>query len=356
MRPSPAIVLAHHYYRSDNGKTAHGLVRGSDRFRIYAVVDPDCAGQDAGEVLDGIHRGIPLVASINEAIAIAPETPRHALVGVAPHGGRLTPELRAYLLEAIQRGLGIVNGLHEYTADDPELAAAAQEQVVELIDLRRPKPKSELHFWSGAIKALSIPRIAVLGTDCAVGKRTTTRLLTQALNTAGIKTEMIYTGQTGWLQGGHYGFVLDSVVNDYVSGELEHALMTCAQELAPDLMLIEGQSALRNPSGPCGAELLISGGARGVILQHAPGRKFFDGCEHLGYPIPPLADEIGLIGLYGSRVLAVTLNGQGFSAEALAAERERLEAELDIPVIRPLTDGVERLIPVIRAFISEANR
>ncbi len=356
MRPSPAIVLAHHYYCSDNGKTAHGLVRGSERFRVYAVVDPDCAGHDAGELLDGVHRGIPVVTSTSAALAIAPEPPRHALVGVATHGGYFTPKLRAYLLEAIQHGLGIVNGLHEYAADDPELAAAAQEQVVELIDLRRPKPKSELRFWSGAITTLTIPRIAVLGTDCAVGKRTTTRLLTQALNAIGIKTEMIYTGQTGWLQGGQYGFVLDSVVNDYVSGELEQALLTCAQQVAPDLMLIEGQSALRNPSGPCGAELLISGGARGVILQHAPARQFFDGCEHLGYRIPPLADEIRLIAMYGSRVLAVTLNGQGLSAEALAAERERLEIELGIPVIRPLTDGVERLIPVVRDFIRSEHK
>lgn len=356
MKPSPAIVLAHHYYSTENAKTAHGLVRGSERFRIIAVVDPDCAGGDAGEKLDGIHRGIPLVASIGEAMTIAPEPPRHALIGIATHGGRLTPVLRGYLLEAISHGLGIVNGLHDYTADDPEIAAAAQEQVVELIDLRRPKPKSELHFWSGEIAALRIPRIAVLGTDCAIGKRTTTRLLTKAMNAAGVRTEMIYTGQTGWLQGGRYGFVLDAVANDYVSGELEHALLGCARELSPELMLIEGQSALRNPSGPCGAEFLVSGDARGVILQHAPGRAYFDGCEHIGHRIPPVADEIRLIAMYGSRVLAVTLNEKGLSSEQLVTERERLETELGIPVIRPLTDGVEALVPVVRRFMAEETR
>lgn len=356
MTPSPAIVLAQHYYRSENAKTAHGLVRGSDRFRIAAVVDPDWAGQDAGELLDGRHRNIPIVASIAEAVHCGSEAPRHALVGIATHGGRFTEELRQSLLEAIHHGLGIVNGLHDYCTDDPEIAAAAQEQVVELIDLRRPKPKSELHFWSGTIAGISIPRLAVLGTDCAIGKRTTTRLLTAALNAAGVRAEMIHTGQTGWLQGGRYGFVLDSVVNDYVSGELEHALVNCAREVGPDIMLIEGQSSLRNPSGPCGAEFLVSGGARGVILQHAPGRTCFEGCEAFGIRIPPVADEIRLIAMYGARVLAVTLSGHGLSPEVLAAERERLETELNIPVIRPLEDGVEGLVPVVRDFMAEEAR
>ena len=48
-----------------------------------------------------------------------------------------------------------------------------------------------------------------MGTDCAVGKRTTTRWLMEACNQAGIKTEMIFTGQTGWMQSRHdYGFYL----------------------------------------------------------------------------------------------------------------------------------------------------
>jgi uncharacterized NAD-dependent epimerase/dehydratase family protein len=42
-------------------------------------------------------------------------------------------------------------------------------------------------------------------------------------------------------------------------------------------MIIEDQSSLRAPSGPCGAEFLLSGGAHGVVLQHAAGREFFEG-------------------------------------------------------------------------------
>ena len=38
--------------------------------------------------------------------------------------------------------------------------------------------------------------------------RTTARVLTQGLRARGLSAEMIYTGQTGWLQGGRYGFIL----------------------------------------------------------------------------------------------------------------------------------------------------
>ena len=60
----PTIVLANGLFQTSNGKVTHGLIRGSDRFRVVAVVDPDTAGQDAGQVLDGIHRGIPVVATM----------------------------------------------------------------------------------------------------------------------------------------------------------------------------------------------------------------------------------------------------------------------------------------------------
>jgi len=352
----PAIILTVGKYHTPNGKGAHGLVRGSERFEILAVVDEVSSGHDAGELLDGRRRGIPVVASLGEALALG-RRPRYAIVGIATHGGHFTAELRRELLKAINAGLGIVNGLHDAASEDPELAEAASASGAELIDLRKPKPKRELHFWTGAIFDVRAPRLAVLGTDCALGKRTTTRLLVEALAASGLRAEMIYTGQTGWMQGARYGFVLDSVINDFVSGELEHAIVACDRVLAPDVMVIEGQSALRNPSGPCGAEFLVSGAARGVILQHAPGREFYEGYEHLpDCRIPPIEDEIALIRHYGARTLGLALNGHRLAPEALAAEATRLEAALEMPVVRPVEEGVERLLPVVRAYLEEERR
>jgi uncharacterized NAD-dependent epimerase/dehydratase family protein len=347
--PNVAVILAPNAFRTDGAKTAHGLVRGSERFDVVAVVDPDAAGHDAGEILDGKKRDIAIFASLNEAISGARRRPDTVIVGVATPGGTLPPSLRAVLLEAATAGLSIVNGLHELVSEDPQIAAAAARSGARIVDVRRPRPRSELHFWTGAIAEVRAPRVAVLGTDCALGKRTTARLLVEACGTHGLRAEMIYTGQTGWMQGVRYGFVLDSVVNDFVSGELEHAVVTCDREQSPDVIVIEGQSSLRNPSGPCGGELLASAQARGVILQHAPGRACFRGRE--GWPIPSVAEEIQLIRLYGAEVLAVTLNGERLTPAALREAQRGLTAELEIPVVRPLEEGVDALVPVVQEFV-----
>jgi uncharacterized NAD-dependent epimerase/dehydratase family protein len=353
---SPAIVLANRLFKTPNGKVAHGLIRGSDRYQVTAVVDPDCAGEDAGESLDGKRRDIPIVASLAQALSVSERAPHYCVVGIATHGGRFTEEIRASVLEAVECGLSIVNGLHDVASEDAEIAAAAEAAGVALIDLRKSPAKSTLHFWEGDIGQVRAPRVAVLGTDCSLGKRTTTRLLVQALNNSGMHAEMIYTGQTGWMQGARYGLVFDSVINDYVSGEVEHAIVCCDREAQPDIMIIEGQSSLRNPSGPCGAEFLLSGGARGVVLQHAPGREFFEGYEEQQLRIPSVADEIALIAMYGATTLAVTLNGAHVGADELLAQQQSYQRELGIPVLRPLEEGLDRLVPVMQAYIEEQRR
>lgn len=348
-----AVVLCANGFRTDDCKTAHGLVRGGDRYRVVGIVDATCAGSDAGTLLDGTPRGIPVFASLSDALARLPERPDFAVVGVATSGGRIPPPLRSEIAEAIQAGVSVVNGLHEPVSDDAALAEAARRKGVRIVDVRLPKKTSDLHFWTGEIGAVAAPRIAVLGTDCAVGKRTTARLLTEACRAAGIRAEMIFTGQTGWLQGGRWGFVLDATPNDFVAGELEHAIVSCAREASPDVIFLEGQSALRNPSGPCGSELILSGGARAVILQHAPARGEFEGVEGMGYPIPSLEDEIDLIRRYGARTLAVALNTHGLADAARV--RDEIEARLGIPSVLPLEEGVGRLVAATRAHL-DANR
>ena len=343
-----ALILCDGAYGTVNGKTAHGLVRGTSRYRIVGVVDPPTSGRDAGEVLDGVSRGIPIFRTLEDALQRLPERPDFAVVGIATSGGRFTPELKGSVRLAVERGLSVVNGLHEFLGDDAVLSAESRRTGANLIDVRWVPPRAELHFWSGEILSLTIPRIAVLGTDCAIGKRTTTRLAVEACRAAGIRAEWISTGQTGWMQGAPFGIVLDSIPNDFVSGELEHAILSCARTLHPEVILLEGQSSLRNPSGPCGAEFILSGGARTVILQHAPGRAYFDGWEKERLAIPPVAEEIELIRMLGAEVVALALNGEGLSRDELGRARARLERELSVPVVLPLEEGVDRLVPVIR--------
>jgi len=349
-----ALVLTNGILHRPNAKTAHGLIRGTERFKILGLIDHVYAGQDAGMALDGIHRDIPIYETLDAALADLGAPPDYVIIGIATHGGMLTDQLRDHLFDALSRGISVVNGLHGFAADDPRLAEAAAKNGATITDVRNTPPRNQLRFWHGAIFGVRTPRIAVLGTDCALGKRTTTRFLTQALAERGLKAEMIYTGQTGWMQGSRYGFIFDSVPNDFVSGELEHAIVTCEREAKPDVMLLEGQSSLRNPAGPAGAEFLASGQARGVVLQHAPARTHFEGYEALEEAlIPSLADECAVVRLYGSRVIGIAVNGEGLDEAGTRAARDRIREELGIPTAAPLYDGMDVLADAAVAYIEE---
>lgn len=350
---SNAIVITGEYLATGHAKTAHGLIRGTDRFHILAIIDKESSGKDAGEVLDGKKRNIPVYKSITDFLSTTKEKASYCIVGVATKGGIIPDSLRAVLKEALENGYSIVNGLHEYVSDNVELAALARQKNLEIIDVRKPKKVKDLHFWSGRIRDVKCPKIAVLGTDCALGKRTTTRFLVEAMRNAGYKAEMIYTGQTGWMQGAKHGFVFDSTLNDFISGEMEHAVVSCYEEEKPDIIFIEGQSSLRNPSGPAGAEWLVSARADGVILQHNPERKKYKGLETYDVCLPPLKDEIALIKMYGVPTIGITINGENMTTVQAREATVHYEKELHIPTILPLEDGVERFVPVFEKMISE---
>lgn len=347
MSRQKAAVLTNGYLATSDAKTAHGLIRASDRFQIVAVIDPPTAGRDAGEVLDGQARGIPVVDTVEAAKALGAEW---VIVGVAVPGGALPSNMLQTLKKAMQNGLSIVNGLHDYLNDRPDFTVLALHHGVTILDVRRPKPRTDLHFWTGDILKVKTPIVAVMGTDCGMGKRTTTRFILEACQRVGIRAEMIYTGQTGWMQGGKYGFIFDSTLNDFISGELEHAILTCIEEAQPDIVLLEGQSGLRNPTGPCGSEYLLSGNAKHVILLHAPKREYYHGEPDWG-KMPSIESEIALIAHYGSKVIALALSTGGCThAEAVAFQQE-YEARLGIPVLLPLEAGVERIVPVLKELM-----
>ena len=360
-----AIILTAGLFAGSNAKTAHGLVRASGRWKIVGVIDEAAAGQDAGTLLDGIHRDIPLYRDLSSFLQSppSPSSPsslspagraQYAIVGVAFAGGKIPSAILAQIKEAISAGLSIVSGAHEFLTDMPDIRQLAEKHNVTLFDIRKPRPKDQLAFWSGAINEVTAPVIGVLGTDCALGKRTTAVMITAAMKERGVRAEMVYTGQTGWLQGHRYGFVLDSTCNDFISGELERAVVDCFKQEHPQVIFVEGQSALCNPSGPCGSELLLSARCKGVILQHAPAREFYKGQEDLGARIS-LQRELDLIRLYGSQVLAVTLNTAKLSSEQARNWQKQLESTHNIPVILPLEEGMERLSDITTHYITRFN-
>jgi uncharacterized NAD-dependent epimerase/dehydratase family protein len=350
-----AIVLTGGLLNTGSSKTAHGLIRGTERFNIVGVIDEKSAGQDAGEVLDGKYRGIPVFKDIETFLRQGVKDTPYCIVGVATKGGVIPPALHDLLKDALEKNFSLVNGLHEYISDIEDLATLAKQKGLEIIDVRKPKKFKDLHFWSGKIKEVKCPKIAVLGTDCALGKRTTTRFLVQAMQKAGYKAEMIYTGQTGWMQGARYGFVFDSTLNDFISGEMEHAIVTCYQEVKPDIIFIEGQSSLRNPSGPAGAEWIVSADADAVVLQHDPGRRGYKDMEYYPALVAQPKEEIALIKMYGATTVALTINTGRIGSSEAQKFAERYEKELGIPVVLPLEQGVEKLVPIFEELIRKSR-
>jgi uncharacterized NAD-dependent epimerase/dehydratase family protein len=344
-----AIVLTNGMLSLPDAKTAHGLIRGTDRFKIIAVIDDAHAGRDAGEVLDGIHRDIPVLKNVEDAVARF-QPIAFCIIGVATVGGMLPENFLPVIESCIRNRISMINGLHEFLTEKPALVALASSNGVTLMDIRKPKHRKDLHFWTEKILSLQTPVIAVIGMDCAIGKRTTCRMVRQACIAAGIRAEMIYTGQTGWLQGGDYGFILDSTMNDFISGELEHAIHSCIEDTNPDLILLEGQSALRNPSGPCGPELLVSGHAKHTILVYAPKRRYYEHNPGWG-EIGSVQSEIQLINLYGSRVIALALNTEHCSPEEAREFQKKYESDLNIPVLLPIVEGVSKIVDPIKKLI-----
>jgi uncharacterized NAD-dependent epimerase/dehydratase family protein len=308
-----ALIYCDGAFRSTYGKTAHGLVRFTRRYQVVGVIDGDCAGQDAGSLLDGKPAGIPIFADLPaalEALAGSPNTPTHWVMGVAPDGGQLDLKTRSAVAAAIQAGLHVDSGLHQFLADDGELAAMAKAAGVRLRDIRRPPPRESLHFFSGKIESVMALRIAVLGTDSAIGKRTTAWRIVQGLEAVGRQTELVGTGQTAWLQGARYSICLDALVNDFVTGEIEHAVWSAWKHGSADIVVVEGQGSLMNPAYPGGFEILAAARPQVVVLQHAPARKTYDGFPD--YALHPLPQQIEMIErLSGSPVVAITINHEG---------------------------------------------
>ncbi len=345
-----AVVYCEGNFGAPDGKTANGLVRHSEKYQILSIIDSTKSGLDSGEVLGDAPNGIPICADLTQAIALAGGVPDFFIYGMAPLSGMLSPAERRLILEAIGRGMHIVNGLHEFLNDDPEFAAAAAAHHVTITDVRRPAEKKNLRVFSGRIATVSCPRIAVLGTDSAIGKRTTATILTQALNDRGIKTVLVGTGQTGLIQGARYGVVLDAIPCQFCSGEMEAAVVEAFEGEHPDAIVIEGQGALSHPAYLSSIFILRGGQPNAVILQHAPARRWLG--DFPDVPRPSAASEINLIQTFAdTKVIGLTLNHESMTDAEVTSAIRLYELELGIPVTDALTRPHDRLVDmVVRAF------
>jgi uncharacterized NAD-dependent epimerase/dehydratase family protein len=346
-------VLAEGCFNATDAKSAVGVLRFRSN-EVVAIIDSTRAGRTA-QSCAGVGGELPVVGSLEDAAAFEPDS---LLIGIAPQGGGLPVSWRRLVAEALMRGWDVISGLHEFLADDPELAALAESKDCEILDVRRPPARRPI----AAARASNVEAMVVLtvGSDCNVGKMTTALEIHQELLAKGVRSAFVATGQTGVFIEGR-GVCVDAVVSDFVAGVVEEMVLEAAQDA--DVVIVEGQGAIHHP-GYSGVTLSLMHGAcpDAMILCHAAGRTHLKVSE--AGPAPRIKSLSELIRDYEraaswmspGRVLGVALNTlQLQDAEAKRAIEHETQ-RLGLPVTDPVRYGAEPLATVLMRRLDERRR
>jgi uncharacterized NAD-dependent epimerase/dehydratase family protein len=292
-----------------------------------------CVGElhlPGGTVSTGLPELSPSQAAAQGARAL--------LIGVAPAGGVILPHWLPKLVDALEAGLDLINGMHTRLNDIEVLAQAAARTGRRLIDVRVP-PRN-LPIGSG--RRRTGRRLLTVGTDCALGKKYTALALTRAFRARGVAADFRATGQTGIMIAGA-GIPIDAVVSDFVAG--------AAELLSPDndvghWDVIEGQGSLFHPAYAGVSLGLLHGSQPDVlVLCHEAGRQAVMGRP--AFALPSLAEGMALNLTLARRVnpdvqcLAVSLNTSHLSEAAALAVIRQVREELGLPCADPLRHPVQ---------------
>jgi uncharacterized NAD-dependent epimerase/dehydratase family protein len=338
-----AIVYVDRLFNCADGKTAHGLIRYSKKYKISCVVDTTLSEGDAGQKLDGINRDIPLYNDLKRAFELTQADT--FIVGAVSDAGVLPEGYDKAVNYALTNGLDVVSGLHQFLSDDPVFSKLAKENGCNIIDVRKIY-RDYKRFYTGEIKKVKSFRVAMIGTDSAIGKRTIAIMLNEELINRGRKSDMIFTGQTGWLQGWPHGLVLDAMINDFVAGGIEGAILESWEEDRPEYMIIEGQGSLVHPFFPGGFEILAAGRVDGFILIDAPKRKSLDGFPDYPMPNPRKVVKIAEL-LTDKPLLGIGINRENMDKDDIKTSVERFSKIFKVPVFEPISMGVDEIVDVL---------
>ena len=342
------LVILTEGHGIDDAKTATGVIRyGSDD--IVAVLDSTMVGRNVSESLPG--HDIPFVGRLSDALD-RPVGPDGLLLGIAPTGGKLPPAWRSIILEAIDAGLDIHSGLHQFLAEDPEFAGAAARTGSRLIDYRRPPDRMETTLGRRHLPGKRV--ILTVGTDSAIGKMSVALELVAAGRRDGASAVMVPTGQTGMMIEG-WGVAVDRLISDFTNGTVEWLVEQ--GEARGDWVFIEGQGSIDHPAYSAVTMGLIHGGTpHAMVLVHKPGlaEHDFDHLPDVSFPIAPLVPFIEMHEriaelIAPSKVVAIALNTSLYAsddeARALVAA---IRKETGLPTDDIVRFGADGLWSAIR--------
>ncbi len=321
-------------------KTAACLIRYSHD-TVVALLDSTRAGESAHIAL-GVGHGIPIVGRLADA-----ESPDTLVLGVAPSGGKIPPEWRSVLFEAVSRGMNIVSGMHEMLKDDAELLSRANERGVQLVDVR---DNHEFDVATGTGFREGCLRIHTVGNDCSVGKMVASLELARAIPKRGLTCKFLATGQTGIMIEGD-GCPVDHVICDFLNGAVEKLVQKHQHH---DIVMLEGQGSISHPRySPVTLGLLHGGRPHGLILCYEIGRTQVHNMPHaplLDLQRLRLAYETiaGLV--FPTRVLGVAINSRQVDAETAVAEKKSIESQMGLPACDVIRHGPHELVDAVLKF------
>ena len=346
------LIIADGDFGPLTSKTANSCIRYFPE-RIVAVFDRKQAGKTAQDVL-GFGGGIPVVGDFERGIAQG-KGATAVLIGIAPAGGRLPDEWRAWLRTAIERKLEIWSGLHTFIGDDPELGPLARSRGVRILDARKPPPN--LPIADGRAAEVDALVVLAVGSDCNVGKMTAQLQLRDALVQRGHRTSFVATGQTGiFIEG--WGIAVDAVVADFIAGAAEQLVLQGAKD--NDIVLVEGQGSLIHP-GYSGVTLGLLHGCcpDALILCHQVTRDYI-GDYHGREPWVKIPSYVEMIDIYEraahpvhpTKVIGICLNTYDMDDAAAREAVARAAEETGLPATDPVRFDSA---PLVDAIVREAT-
>jgi uncharacterized NAD-dependent epimerase/dehydratase family protein len=338
------VILAEGAF-DEEAKTATGVMRYAQSPTV-AVIDSTRAGTVAGDHVPGMTSDVPVVATLADTLQFEPTT---LLVGVAPAGGKLPDAYRRAILEALENGLDVESGLHDFLGDDPDFDSAARLAGREIHDLRRAP--HGLNVPTGANLAVATHTVLTVGSDCALGKMTVCLELDAEARRRGLRSVFVPTGQTGIAIAG-WGIAVDEVISDYVAGAAER-LVVEGHERGGDgaILWIEGQGSLNHPFYSGVTLGLLHGSApHALVFVHEPGRETIDGDPR--YRIPPLLelidDQVRMARrVRPASVVAVALKTNRLDEESARAAIAEVERETALVADDPVRFGAGRLLDAV---------
>jgi D-glutamate N-acetyltransferase len=338
--PRRIIILTEGHTEPHAGKTAASVIRYRGH-EVVALLDGTQAGRNSGELLG--TGNVPIVGKLDDV----PEA-NTLLLGIAPPGGKIPPNWRAIILDAIaRRKMDVISGLHDFVGDDPQFAAAAKASGVTIYDVRKNTEKTIARRQGLRPDCL---RVHAVGHDCSIGKMVVSIEVTNGLKRRGHDAKFIATGQTGIMVEGD-GLPIDCVVADFVSGAAEKLVL---ENQHHDILLVEGQGSLVHPSYSGVTLSLLHGCApQALILCYECGRDRVTGVESV--PIPPLAEIKRIYDVMSNihqkcKIIGIGINSRKLSTAEAARERERTKAEFGLPACDVFRDGPDELVEAVIRF------